>query len=99
MPNYRRAWHPGGTYFFTVNLLERSGNDLLVREIDSLRAVVRHVRQGHPCTIHGWVALPDHLHCVISLPEGDADFALRWRLIKGGFSKSLPPIERRTLAR
>jgi putative transposase len=34
MPNYRRAWHPGGTYFFTVNLLERSGNDLLVRHID-----------------------------------------------------------------
>jgi putative transposase len=37
MPNYRRAWHPGGTYFFTVNLLERSGNDLLVRHIDHLR--------------------------------------------------------------
>jgi putative transposase len=39
MPNYRRAWHPGGTYFFTVNLLQRHGNDLLVRHIDTLRDV------------------------------------------------------------
>ncbi|HEX9811221.1 MAG TPA: transposase [Burkholderiales bacterium] len=99
MPDYRRAWHPGGTYFFTVNLLERFGNDLLVREIDTLRAAVRRVQQAHPFTIHGWVVLPDHLHCVISLPEGDDDFALRWRLIKARFSKALPVTERRSLVR
>src|SRR2546428_13508722 len=87
MPNYRRAWHPGGTYFFTVNLLERSGNDLLVRHIDRLRDAVRHVRANHPFTIHAWVVLPDHLHCVIELPPGDTDFATRWRLIKIRFSK------------
>jgi putative transposase len=40
MPDYRRAWHPGGTYFFTVNLLQRQGNDLLIRHIELLRAVV-----------------------------------------------------------
>jgi hypothetical protein len=28
MPNNRRARVPGGTWFFTVNLLERRGNDL-----------------------------------------------------------------------
>jgi putative transposase len=99
MPDYRRAWHPGGTYFFTVNLLERFGKDLLVREIDTLRAAVRRVQQAHPFTIHGWVVLPDHLHCVISLPEGDDDFALRWRLIKARFSKALPVTERRSLVR
>jgi len=99
MPDYRRAWHPGGTYFFTVNLLERFSNDLLVREIDTLRAAVRRVQQAHPFTIHGWVVLPDHLHCVISLPEGDDDFALRWRLIKARFSKALPVTERRSLVR
>ncbi|MFL6621231.1 MAG: REP-associated tyrosine transposase [Sulfurifustis sp.] len=99
MPNYRRAWHPGGTYFFTVNLLERFKNDLLVREIDRLRAAVSRVRRSHPFTIHGWVVLPDHLHCVISLAEGDADFAIRWRLIKSEFSKSLPAIERRSPVR
>lgn len=24
--------------------------------------------------------LPDHLHCVWTLPEGEADFSARWRL-------------------
>ena len=94
MPDYRRAWHPGGTYFFTVNLLQRQGNDLLTRHIDLLRAVVQSVRQRHPFIIHSWVVLPDHLHCVIELPPQDADFAKRWRLIKMGFSKSLPRTER-----
>ena len=93
MPNYRRAWHPGGTYFFTVNLLERSGNDLLVRHIDLLRESVKVVRAAHPFIIHAWVVLPDHLHCVIELPVGDSDFALRWRLIKSHFSKSFPKTE------
>ncbi len=55
MPNYRRAWVPGGTYFFTVNLLRRCGNDLLVRRIDDLREVVALVKVRHPFTIHAWV--------------------------------------------
>ena len=99
MSNYRRAWHVGGTYFFTVNLLKRSENDLLVRHIDLLREAVRWTRRAHPFTIHGWVVLPDHLHCVISLPVGDADFALRWRLIKMRFSKTIPDKEWRSEAR
>ena len=94
MSDYRRAWHQGGTYFFTVNLLERHGNDLLTRHIDVLRDVVRTVRRRHPFAIHAWAVLPDHLHCVIELPPGDADFATRWRLIKMGFSKALPRTER-----
>ena len=94
MPDYRRAWHPGGTYFFTVNLLQRIDNDLLIRHVGLLRDVVRSVRQCHPFVIHGWVVLPDHLHCVIELPPGDADSATRWRLIKMGFSKALPKTER-----
>lgn len=77
MPDYRRAWHPGGTYFFTVNLLQRHGNDLLTRHVDLLRNTVRSARRRHPFTIHGWVVLPDHLHCVIELPQNDADFATR----------------------
>lgn len=99
MPDYRRAWHPGGTWFFTVNLLRRNGNDLLVRYANRLRAAVAEVRSRHPFTIHAWAVMPDHLHCVISLPRGDTDFALRWRLIKIGFSKSLPPTEYRSAVR
>jgi putative transposase len=94
MPDYRRAWHPGGTYFFTVNLLQRHDNDLLTRHIDMLRDGVRSVQIRYPFHIHGWVVLPDHLHCVIELPEHDADFATRWRLIKMGFSKATPKMER-----
>ena len=99
MPDYRRAYHPGGTYFFTVNLLERCGNDLLIRHIDLLRDAVRRVRHNYPFDIHGWVVLPDHLHCIIQLPHDDCNFSLRWRLIKSGFSKSLLPVERRSKVR
>ncbi len=99
MPDYRRAWHPGGTWFFTVNALQRQDNDLLTRSIEPLRDVVRQVRRAHPFTIHGWVVLPEHIHCVLELPTGETDFALRWRLIKAGFSKRLPVVERRSAVR
>lgn len=99
MPNYHRAWYPGGTYFFTVNLLERQNNDLLVRHIDVLRNNVRIVKENHPFKIHAWVVLPEHLHCIIELPSGDFDFATRWRLIKTGFSRALPVTERRSKSR
>lgn len=99
MPDYRRAWHPGGTYFFTVNLLQRRGNDLLTRHINTLREVVQSVRLRHPFIIHGWIVLPEHLHCVIELPENDQDFSTRWRLIKSDFSKTLPKDERRSEVR
>src|SRR5260370_40426548 len=43
MPDYRRKRVPGGTFFFTVNLLDRRSN-LLVTNIDALRDAVRRVR-------------------------------------------------------
>ena len=91
--DYRRAWCQGGTYFFTVNLLKRSGNNLLVEHIDSLKQTIRLVKRNHPFKIHGCVVLPDHMHCVIELPKNDTNFPLRWSLIKAGFSKTLPKIE------
>ena len=94
MPHYRRAFTPGGTWFFTVNLLQRHGNDLLVREIDLLRQNVHDIRRKYPFWIDAWVVLPDHLHAVLTLPAGDSDFSLRWRLIKSGFSRALPKTER-----
>ena len=99
MPNYRRALIPGGTYFFTVNLLQRHDNNLLIREINLLRETVRKVRKSHPFYIDAWVVLPDHLHCVWTLPPDDNNFSLRWRLIKSGFSRALPKTERRTKVR
>ena len=99
MTDYRRKWHLGGTWFFTVNLLQRRNNDLLIREIELLRAVVGEIRHRHPFRIHGWVVLPDHLHCVMELPEGDTNFPLRWRLIKLNFSKGIPNGECRSAVR
>ena len=89
MPNYRRLYVPGGTYFFTVNLLDRRSR-LLTDEIASLRAAYARVARTWPFETLAICVLPDHLHCVWTLPDGDADFSTRWRLIKLNFSKSLP---------
>ena len=99
MPNYHRALVPWASWFFTVDLLERRGNDLLVRHIDLFRASVRRVHRLHPFTIDAWVVLPEHMHCVWTLPPGDADYALRWRLIKTFFSRALPTSEHRSAVR
>lgn len=81
MSNYRRHYVPGGTWFFTVNLQNRQ-SDLLTRHIDSLRAATSMVKRAKPFTINAWVILPEHMHCIWTLPEGDSDFSARWRDIK-----------------
>lgn len=93
MPDYRRNRIPGGTYFFTVNLLERRSG-LLVAHVDALRDAVRTVRARRPFRIDAWVVLPDHMHAIWTLPAGDADYSGLWRAIKIAFAKSLPKDER-----
>lgn len=72
---YRRARVKGGTYFFTVvtykrtNILCRSNNVSLLRE------AFKYVMQRHPFTIDAFVLLPDHLHCMWTLSNGDRDFS------------------------
>ena len=99
MPNYRRGNTPGATWFFTVNLLERHDNDLLVREIELLRACISKEKDRRPFTVLAWVVLPEHMLWLWRMPEGDADFATRWRRIKTDFSRSLPRTERRSVVR
>jgi putative transposase len=89
MPNYRRAFVPGGCWFFTVNLLDRR-ETLLVDHIDALRDAVARTRVRYPFVIDAVVVLPDHIHAVWTLPPGDADFSLRWRLIKSRFAHAVP---------
>ncbi|WP_460841633.1 REP-associated tyrosine transposase [Noviherbaspirillum agri] len=89
---YRRSNTPGATYFFTVNLADRTSG-LLTEHIESLRDAVRKTRQSHPFDIIAMVVLPDHLHAIWRLPEGDADFQLRWSLIKVAFSRAIPKNE------
>jgi putative transposase len=98
MTDYRRNRVPGGTYFFTVNLLDRHSK-LLTAHIAELRTAVRDVRARSPFHIDAWVVLPEHLHCLWTLPHGDTDFSGRWRDIKKTFSKGLPPGEHRSASR
>ena len=92
MPNYRRVFIPGGTWFFTVNLLERH-TALLTKNITQLRHAIFWTKRRMPFCIEAMVILPDHLHAVITLPPGDTNFPLRLRHIKSRFSKSLPKTE------
>ena len=98
MPNYIRNRVAGGTYFFTVNLLQRK-KTLLVDHIDEFRDAVRKVRKVRPFYIDAWVVLPEHTHCIWTLPEEDSDYSGRWRDIKKAFSKSLPMLEYRSKTR
>jgi putative transposase len=98
MTNYRRNFVSGGVLFFTVNLAERRLR-LLTEHIDLLRTAFRETRLRHPFTIEAVAVLPDHLHAIWTLPEGDADFATRWRLIKSSFSRALPRGERVSISR
>ena len=99
MPDYRRANTPGATWFFTVNLLQRHGNDLLVRNIDRLKSCVLAEKARRPFSVLAWVVLPEHMHWLWRLPQGDADFPTRWRRIKTDFSRGLPRTERRSAVR
>jgi putative transposase len=91
MSNYRRAYCPGATYFFTVVTYRRQPifHDEMARQL--LRDAILKTRQNYPFTIDAWVLLPDHLHCIWTLPEHDHDFSIRWNLIKSTFSKSAKP--------
>jgi len=95
---YRRSNIPGATYFFTVNLADRKSR-LLIEQIEVLRSAIRKTKQSNPFEIIAMVVLPDHLHAVWRLPDGDADFPLRWSLIKTAFSRGLPRTERLDLSR
>jgi putative transposase len=89
MSRYRPPNIEGGTFFFTVVLADRS-SALLVQHIECLRQVYRVVRSRLPFATDAICILPDHLHAIWTLPNGDADFASRWSQIKAGFSREVP---------
>ena len=89
MPQYRRFYIPGATWFFTVTLAQRRGNDLLVRHVNLLRQAFADTQHHYPFTMEAVVILPEHLHCIWTLPDGEADYSLRWRMLKAQFSRSI----------
>lgn len=86
MSNYRRARIPGGTYFFTVVTHKRIGYFEDPDNVTRLRDAFRFVLRSRPFRIDAAVVLPDHLHMIWTLPDDDADYGTRWRLIKSRFS-------------
>ncbi|MHC2334981.1 REP element-mobilizing transposase RayT [Bradyrhizobium sp. USDA 4454] len=88
MVQYRRNFIPGGTFFFTVTLENRTSS-LPVEHIGLLRAAFRAARAKKPFTLDAIAVLPDHLHTVMTLPPGDSDFPDRWRQIKSLFTRAV----------
>ena len=88
MTDYRDNRVPGGTFFFTVRLLDR-GSSLLTDHISAFGDAIRQARIRKPFHVDGWVVLPDHAHAMWTLPPGDHDCSSRWRAVKIAFSKAL----------
>ena len=82
MPNYRRAFAPGGTFFFTLVTAGRRPilTGPLARRL--LRAAFRDTRRIRPFEMLAITLLLEHLHALWRLPSGDADFSTRWSQIK-----------------
>jgi len=87
MPEYRRSFIPGGTFFFTVVTFHRC--PILTRKDarDILHRAWADVQGRFPFTTDAICVLPDHMHCIWTLPEDDTDYSIRWREIKRLFSK------------
>ncbi|AUH63954.1 transposase [Paracoccus zhejiangensis] len=88
MSRYLRPRLPGVPIFFTVTLAQRD-SWLLVEEIDRLRMAVAATRSTRPFAIEAWVVLPDHLHCIWRLPDGDTDYSARWGAIKARCTRAV----------
>jgi putative transposase len=86
MSRYRRN-RCGQVFFFTVVTDRRQ--PILTTDLgrQALRESLRKVQEELAFTILSIVLLPDHLHTIWELPEGDADYSTRWGLLKSSFTK------------
>jgi putative transposase len=88
MPRDVSSCPPGFTRFFTLRAA-RHGSDLFVRNIEPLRHAMRLTRAAHPFVIDEIVVLPDVIHMLWALPEGDGRVSLRMRMLKSLFSRQV----------
>ncbi len=89
MPRYHRWRQPGGWYFFTVVTMDRRNLLLLPEARAALRVAWRKTQAERSFDVFAVVLLPEHLHCIWRLPEGDDDYPTRWRLIKARTTAAL----------
>ena len=88
MPEYRRARIEGGTYFFTLVTYDRQKLFHMSEARAILHSAFANVQRRYPFDLHAICLLPDHLHCIWILPDGDVNYSLRWGEIKKEFSKA-----------
>lgn len=88
MPNYRRINISGGTYFFTVVTHNRVTIFNHPEPQVMLRHAIKEVQEKFPFDIEAICLLPDHIHCMWTLPDGDSENPTRWRRIKSLFSRA-----------
>ena len=84
---YRRLRIEGATYFFTVVTYKRRPIFANAEAVALLQLATSSVQAAHPFEIVAQVILPDHLHVLWKLPDGDSDFPMRWRQIKAAFTR------------
>jgi putative transposase len=89
MPTYLRSKTPGGTFFFTLVTFQRRRLFASPKNLEMLNNIIAEVRNEYPFTLDAWVLLPDHLHCLWTLPPKEADYSKRWGLIKARFTKAI----------
>ena len=77
MPDYRRAFVPGGTFFFTVVTYRRQPWLVDADARAALHDATTRCREARPFVVDAWALLPDHLHAVWTLPSGDTDYSTR----------------------
>ena len=87
MSNYTRLKSEGGTFFFTVVTYKRQPVFDIPECIKHLRASIIETRRTYPFDIDAWVLLPEHMHCILTLPDNDNNYSRLWGLIKQGFTK------------
>ncbi len=83
---YRRIYQPGSTYFFTIVTDQRQPLFAELDNVQKLRHTIATVKSRHAFQIDAIVVLPDHIHCLLTMPLDDADYSTRIRLIKRKFT-------------
>jgi putative transposase len=93
MSNYRRSKGEGGTFFFTVVTYDRQPILTNPQSIKIMREAWKNTNKRFPFETVAVCFLPEHIHTIWTLPEGDADYSKRWGEIKRLFSKEYLELE------
>ena len=91
MARYRRNFIAGGTFFSPSN--SPTQNHACLSNTSASRTAYMDVQKRYPFETVAVCVLPNHIHAIWTLPPDDADYSLRWRLIKTKFSAHFPRAE------